>query len=331
MKRYGVGKRLALGVALAALSASCLGLTFSAARKNGQGGDFYQKGDYENALKKYSEAMTEAPEKPQLYFNIGDVLYRQAKFPEAVKLYEKSAAPGDPGLQAKSWYNIGNAKYRAAGKGGDPNAPKEAAEKGGDPNALKEAAACYVKSLESDPDDMDAKYNLEFVQRALKQQQQDQQDQKQDQKDQQDQKQDQKDQQDQKQDQKEQQKEQEKKKQEKKDQAQKDQQKNQQQKEQEKKDQEKKDQENKGREKKEQEKKDQEKKDQEQKEPEQAKQEEKPAGETAQAEKSEQPDKDLSEQQARQLIESIEREERDPTNFMKAEGSPQPTDVDKDW
>ena len=296
MNRYITGRKLAAAISIAALSVSCLGLTFSAARKNGQGGDFYQKGDYENALKKYSEAMTEAPEKPQLYFNIGDVLYRQAKFPEAVKLYEKSAAPGDPGLQAKSWYNIGNAKYRSA-------------KKDGDPNALKEAAACYEKSLESDPDDMDAKYNLEFVQRALKQQQQDQQDQKQNQK--------------------EQQKEQEKKEQEKKEQEQKDQQKDQQQKEQEKKDQ--KDQKNKDQEKKDQEKKEQEKKDQEQKEPEQAKQEEKPAGETAQAEKSEQPDKDLSEQQARQLIESLEREERDPTHFMKAEGSPQPTDIDKDW
>lgn len=158
------------GIVVATLSSLCLGSSLSAARKAGRGGESYRRGDYEGALKSYSEALADAPEKPQLYFNIGDVLYRQEKFPEAARLFEKSAAPGDPALQAKSWYNIGNAKYRDAVREAGRKTPGGAAGGGGDADALREAAACYVRSLELDPGDLDAKYNLEFVQRILQQQ-----------------------------------------------------------------------------------------------------------------------------------------------------------------
>jgi len=60
---------------------------------------------------------------------------------------------------------------------------------------LQEAVESYKQSLRQNPGDMDAKYNLEYARRLLKQQQQQQQDQDQQQKDQ---NKDQKDQQDQK-------------------------------------------------------------------------------------------------------------------------------------
>jgi len=53
---------------------------------------------------------------------------------------------------------------------------------------LQEAVESYKQSLRQNPGDMDAKYNLEYARRLLKQQQQQQQDQDQQQKDQQDQK-----------------------------------------------------------------------------------------------------------------------------------------------
>ncbi len=137
------------------LAISCCAWSYSAARKNREGNEFYKKGQYAEALKSYSEAMTEAPEKPELYFNIGDALYKQSQFPEAVKLYERSAAPGKGQLQSEAFYNVGNAKYRIG-------------KKASNTDSLKEAIAFYEKSLELNPDDMDAKYNLEFVRRELK-------------------------------------------------------------------------------------------------------------------------------------------------------------------
>jgi Ca-activated chloride channel family protein len=143
------------GVVVVMFSLSCLGWSYSAARKNNQGNECYQKGEYDQALKKYSEAMTEAPEKAEIYFNVGDALYKQSKFPESLKLYEKSAAPGDAKLQSKVFYNIGNSKFRMG-------------KAGADLNALQEAAACYEKALEIAPGDRDAKYNLEFALREIK-------------------------------------------------------------------------------------------------------------------------------------------------------------------
>ena len=270
------------GFALAAFSAPCPGLSFTAAGKNREGGECFRKGDYDAALKKYSDAMTKAPEKPQLYFNIGDVLYRQSKFQEAGKLFGRSAASGDGPLRAKSWYNMGNAKFRAAGGQAGPGA------EGGGTGALQEAAECYIKALEFDPADKDAKYNLEFVQRVMERQQD----------------------------------EREKQEREKKDQEKKDQ---------EKKEQEEKGQEEKGQEEKEQEEKgrEEEKKEQERKE-DRERREQPPEG-TRGGGEGERPEGDLTEQQARQLIESLQREERDPANFIAAGGTPVPKEPDKDW
>ena len=137
------------------LALCCISWSYSAARKNSEGNRLYKEGKYEEALKNYQKAMTEAPEKPELYFNIGDALFKQSQFPEAVKLYERSAGGGKADLQSNVFYNIGNAKYRIGRKGSDTD-------------SLKEAVACYERSLEINPNDMDAKYNLEFVKRELK-------------------------------------------------------------------------------------------------------------------------------------------------------------------
>lgn len=146
--------RAAAYIGVMMLALSCLGGGYSAAKKNREGNESYRKGRYDQALKSYSEALTEAPEKRELYFNIGDVLYKQSKFDDAAKLYEKSAT-ADVDHQSKILYNMGNAKFRMR---------KEPA----DVKPLKEAAALYVKSLELNPADRDAKYNLEFVLREIR-------------------------------------------------------------------------------------------------------------------------------------------------------------------
>jgi hypothetical protein len=49
----------------------------------------------------------------------------------------------------------------------------------------------------------------------------------------------------------------------------------------------------------------------------------------AQAEKKE--GKELTEQQAKELIQSFEREQRDPTHFIETQVAPGPKEVEKDW
>jgi hypothetical protein len=321
------------------LAVSCLGWSYSAAKKNDQGNACYRKGEYEEALKNYSEAMTEAPEKPELYFNIGDALYKQSKFPEAIKLYEKTAAAGDVNYQSKVFYNIGNSKFQSG-------------QAGSDLAALKEAAACYVKALDLNPGDVDAKYNLEFVQREIKkieeqqkQEQKKQEDNKGEEKGQQKKEQEKKDQEKKEQEKKEQeekekqQQEQKAEEQEKEDQGKeeerKEQEKEQQEKEKQQKEQQEREEKEKERQEKDRQKKEQGEKERKEKERQGEDQEEQrqgglqPQPETARAEKKD--EQELTERQARELIRSFEREQRDPTNFIKTQIAPGGGEVAKDW
>jgi len=148
-----------------------------------QGNKLFAEEKYDESLNKYRDAQVQAPESHILKFNIGDAQYKKKKFDEAIKEFESSLTSDEIDLQAKAYYNMGNSLYRS-GK-------------------LPESIMAYKKSLELNPNDEDAKYNLEFVRAQLKdqsqkqqqnQQQQQQQNQQQQQQDQQQNDQQQKDQ-----------------------------------------------------------------------------------------------------------------------------------------
>ena len=143
---------------------------------------------YEQALKYYRDAEIEKPESPKLSYNIGNVMYQQEKYQDALERYYKALSIDEPQDQAATYYNMGNALYRS-GK-------------------YPEAIQSYQKCLDINPDDEDAKYNIEYVRKKMKemldreaqrQQNQQQQQQQEQQKDQKNQEQQQNQQQEQKQ------------------------------------------------------------------------------------------------------------------------------------
>ena len=129
------------------------------ARKNEEGNRLFEKGEYEEALKRYQEAQVEDPESPYLHFNAGDAFYKMGDFEAAMQEFGRALNGKDASLQAGTYYNLGNTFFRQ--------------------QKLQEAAEAYKKSLELRPDDLDAKINLELVQEMLEQQQQQQQQQQQ--------------------------------------------------------------------------------------------------------------------------------------------------------
>lgn len=146
------------------------------------GNRYYNRQDYDKALEKYRDGLIDDPESKELHFNLGNGLYKQENYEEAVKEYDKATYSKDILLQSKAYYNMGNCLFRM--------------------NKLPESIQYYKKALELNPKDKDAKYNIEFVQRKIKenlnkqpqnQQQQQQQNQQQQKQDQQKQQQDQKD------------------------------------------------------------------------------------------------------------------------------------------
>jgi len=113
-----------------------------------EGNKLYAEEKYDEANNKYRDALIESPESSIVNFNIGDVQYKKRNFEEAVKSYEKATSSDDIIVQSKSYYNIGNTLYKM-GK-------------------LPESILAYKKTLELNPEDEDAKYNLEYVRAKLK-------------------------------------------------------------------------------------------------------------------------------------------------------------------
>lgn len=144
-----------------------------------EGNQLYAEERYDEANNKYRDAQLDNPESPIIYFNIGDVEHQKSNYEEALEAYRNAIQKSDdPKLQAQGHYNLGNTLYRL--------------------NKLQESILAYQEALKLDPDDEQAKYNLEYVRNKLKneaqQQPQDQQQNQQQQQQQQDQQQGQGDQ-----------------------------------------------------------------------------------------------------------------------------------------
>jgi Ca-activated chloride channel family protein len=103
---------------------------------------------WEEASKYYRDAEIEKPESPELSYNVGNVTYRQEKYQDALERYFKALNSDELEHQAWSYYNLGNAFYRS-GK-------------------YPESIQAYQKCLELTPEDEDAKFNLEFVRKKMK-------------------------------------------------------------------------------------------------------------------------------------------------------------------
>jgi Ca-activated chloride channel family protein len=103
---------------------------------------------YEQALKYYRDAEIEKPESPELSYNMANVMYQQEKYQDALEKYYKGLSTEKLKDQAATYYNMGNTLFRS-GK-------------------YPEAIQVYQKCLDITPDDEDAKYNIEFVRKKMK-------------------------------------------------------------------------------------------------------------------------------------------------------------------
>ena len=139
----------------------------------------YEDGNYTEAEVQYRKALTENPNSYKGKFNLGDAMYEQENYEESGKIYtELTEANLTPDQKSKVFYNQGNTLMKG--------------------QKYEEAVDAFKKSLRLNPNDFDAKYNLEYARKKLGEQQQQQQNQDQDKdKDKQDQDKDQQDKKDQ--------------------------------------------------------------------------------------------------------------------------------------
>ncbi len=129
-----------------------------------EGDQAYTKGEFQEAEMKYRQA-NELEKRPGTTYNLGNSLYLQDRYQEAVKQFEDAVIQAeDPNLKARAFHNLGNAHLAN--------------------QDLENAVRSYIESLKLNPEDMETKKNLTMALQKLQQQQQQQQQQQKDQQDQ---------------------------------------------------------------------------------------------------------------------------------------------------
>lgn len=146
-----------------------------------KGNEAFKKKDYKTALEEYRAAEADNPTSPELDYNLGTALANDGGYEEAIDKLQKALRTQDIQVEAAAHYNMGNTYFRM--------------------NNYQNAIKSYEEALKLNPNDLDAKFNLELSRKKLKEQLKPQQDKNQQNQDQQDQQQQQQQDQQNKQDQ----------------------------------------------------------------------------------------------------------------------------------
>lgn len=114
----------------------------------------YRRGDYARAAERYRSALDRAADDaPRLRYNLGTSLLQLGELNAARGQLGAALAAQSPELRARAFFNLGNAHAR------DDSADRV--------ESLREAIAAYRRALLLDPDDDDARWNLELAMRRL--------------------------------------------------------------------------------------------------------------------------------------------------------------------
>ncbi len=125
-----------------------------------EGNHQFEKGKFEEARASYRKALGEAPGSPVATFNLGGSQYKLKEFSDAEESFLEAAQSSDSEVLGRAHYNLGNSLFRQG--------------------RVEESVEAFKQALRLNPNDHQAKHNLEFVltqQQQQEQQQQPQQDQ----------------------------------------------------------------------------------------------------------------------------------------------------------
>lgn len=116
-----------------------------------EGRQLYDQKKFPQSMEAFGRGRETAPDHPVLAFNVGDALLAMGKPDEALQEFQKAMRTNDPGLKARTLYNMGNAFFQK--------------------QDFQKAVDNFRQSLLLSPRQEDAKRNLELAAQALRQQQ----------------------------------------------------------------------------------------------------------------------------------------------------------------
>ncbi len=116
-----------------------------------QADKLFESGDHYHAMQSYKDLLNSDPNDPELNYNVGNSLYRLQQYDQAKLYYEKALAhTSDAALKNKIQYNLSNCEFKS--------------------KKLKESIEGYKQVLRKDPNDEDARKNLELALKEMQKQ-----------------------------------------------------------------------------------------------------------------------------------------------------------------
>jgi Ca-activated chloride channel family protein len=126
------------------------------------GNKLYGRGNYNEAINKYDEALIEEPQVLEPKFNKGNSYYRLDDLAKAQDLYREVAAESkDMELVTKAKYNLGNTYFQQGMKQRDSNLQKALED-------LQTSIACWRGVLDIKPENEKAAKNIEVARLIIK-------------------------------------------------------------------------------------------------------------------------------------------------------------------
>ena len=144
-------KRVIFGILLLIIVSFLTGWFGGWSRNISSGLQSYLDEDYDGAFVSFQNAVLQRPNDSLSHHNLGTVLYKQGKYRMAIGAFQTALLNGNSSNEAAIFYNLGNAQFQL--------------------NDLEGAIGSYRDSLRLNPNDADAKHNLEIALQLLKKQQ----------------------------------------------------------------------------------------------------------------------------------------------------------------
>lgn len=148
------------GLFLAALALSQMAWTWpwAAMRETRQAAKAYSQGQYDQAKRTLERAVAAHPDDSRLLYDLGCARYQAGDYAGASKAFGQALQKLPKGSKAEGWirYNLGNAEFRLGESRNDRR------------QHWQKAVAQYQAAMKLDPQDADARYNLDLVAKRLK-------------------------------------------------------------------------------------------------------------------------------------------------------------------
>jgi len=121
----------------------CVGCGTDTTRRIDDGNRLHNRGAYQSAVRAYQSAQVGAPDQPEAYYNAASSLLALDEYLQAIEVLEQALLTADDALKVQAYYNLGNVYFEMG--------------------LFLDAVTAYQEALLLNPEDDDARYNLELA------------------------------------------------------------------------------------------------------------------------------------------------------------------------